>query len=119
MNQLSKRSLYSPETELYVVLCTVPDRTCAKDIATAMVHERLAACVNIVPGLESVYEWQGEVATDQELLLLIKTPAAKYAALEERLLQLHPYETPEIIALQTDAGLPAYLNWAREAVGLA
>lgn len=119
MSQPTKRSSYSPETKLYVVLCTVPDKARAKEIAAAMIQERLAACVNIVPGLESVYEWQGEVEYGQEVLLLIKTPPSEYSALQERLLQLHPYDTPEIIAVPVAAGLDAYFDWAHQAVVIA
>lgn len=118
MSQSIKGSSYSPETELFVVLCTVPDKACAQHIAAEIINERLAACVNIVPGLESVYEWQGEVTYDQEVLLLVKTPPSRYVALQERLLQLHPYDTPEIIAVPVKSGLDAYINWAKQAVAV-
>lgn len=116
MNQSTKRSSYSSETELYVVLCTVPDKACAQHIAADVIKKRLAACVNIVPGLESVYEWQGEFVYDQEMLLLIKTPPPGYLALQERLLQLHPYDTPEMIAVPIEAGLDAYVRWAQRTI---
>lgn len=94
-----------------VVLCSCPDAKSAERIALAMVEERLAACVNVLPGVTSVYRWQDEVTSESEVLLLIKTSAARYPALETRLAALHPYEVPEIIALPIAAGLPAYLNW--------
>jgi len=76
-----------------------------------LVEERLAACVNVVPGLRSLYRWQGKVHEDAEALLLLKTTAARYQALQERLRALHPYELPEIVAVPVSAGLPAYLEW--------
>ena len=94
-----------------IILCTCPDQTIAERIAETVVGERLAACVNIVPGLTSIYRWQGQVQRDAELLLIIKTRSARYPALEARIRELHPYEIPEIIALPVQAGLAAYLHW--------
>lgn len=98
-------------TNVCVVLCTVPDRDHAGRIATALVEERLAACVNIVPGLVSVYRWQGAVHNDDELLLLIKTSADTYPRLETRIRALHPYELPEIISVPIQTGQADYLQW--------
>lgn len=99
-----------------VLLCfaTCPDTTCAERIATALVEEQLAACINIVPGLHSVYRWQGAVEHAGELLLLIKTTREHYPALQARLLQLHPHELPELIAVEPAEGLPAYLRWVAD-----
>jgi periplasmic divalent cation tolerance protein len=94
-----------------IVLCTVPDETTAQRIASALVAEHLAACVNIVPGITSVYRWKGAIETDMELLLIIKTTAAVYSRLQDRIRALHPYELPEIIAVSLDQGLPDYLAW--------
>lgn len=94
-----------------VVLCTCPDAGVADRIAHALVDERLAACVNRVPGVVSTYRWQDQVTTDEEVLLVIKTTRAAYAALETRLVELHPYEVPEVIALDLAAGHAAYLAW--------
>ena len=94
-----------------IILCTCPDRTTAERIAETVVSERLAACVNIVPGLISIYRWQGAVQRDSELLLILKTASTLYPRLEARLRELHPYQVPEIIALPIQAGLPAYLDW--------
>lgn len=96
-----------------ICLTTCPDRDTAERIASALVDERLAACVNIVPGLASVYRWQGEVQRDDELLLVIKTPRERFDALRERLPMLHPYELPELLAVEAVDGLPAYLDWVR------
>ena len=94
-----------------ICFCTCPDADSAERIATALVAERLAACVNLLPGLRSVYRWQRKVEAAAEVLLLVKTSAEAYPALQERLRQLHPYELPEIIAVTIDSGLDRYLNW--------
>lgn len=107
----------SSQAEYLVVLCTVPDKVAAERIAARLVSGRLAACVNIVPGVESVYEWNGQVQHSSELLLMIKTTTSKYAGLQQRLEELHPYDTPEIIATHIHAGLPDYLNWISQATG--
>lgn len=96
---------------ILLVYCTAPDLDTARALARTLVEERLAACVNLVPGLTSFYRWQGTVQEDAETLLLIKTAAARHRALQERLRALHPYELPEIIAVPVSAGLPAYLEW--------
>lgn len=93
------------------VLCTVPDSVTAERIAARVVSAKLAACVNIVPGIESVYEWQGKVERSHELLLIIKTQERCYSQLEAKLVELHPYDTPEIIATPITHGLADYLNW--------
>jgi len=103
---------------LRVVLCTSPpDR--AADLARAVVERRLAACVNIIPGLRSIYRWEGEICDDGESLLVIKTRAESVAPLTEALLELHPYDTPEVIALPIEegAGNPAYLQWLLDESG--
>ena len=92
-------------------LCTVPDRDTATRIAEALVTEQLAACVNIIPAIQSVYRWEGAVEHDEELLLLIKTSSAVWSRLEERILALHPYELPEIISVRIQDGNKNYLNW--------
>lgn len=75
--------------------------------------EQLAACVNRVPGISSTYRWQGAVTTEREELLLIKTTARRFEALKSRLLELHPYELPELIAIPVERGHDAYLEWVR------
>jgi periplasmic divalent cation tolerance protein len=94
-----------------LVLTTCPNAELAQEIARALVNERLAACVNVLAGCRSVYAWQGKVCEDDEVPLLIKTTAARYPALEARLRELHPYELPEVIAVDLVDGLPAYLDW--------
>jgi periplasmic divalent cation tolerance protein len=97
--------------EIQVLFCTVPDLETGRRIAARLVEYRLAACVNLLPGVESLYRWQGEVQRDSEILLLIKARAADYPEVEAAILALHPYELPEIIAVPVSGGLPAYLDW--------
>jgi periplasmic divalent cation tolerance protein len=94
-----------------VVLCTCPDEPVALDIARVLVAEGLAACVNRLSPVTSVYRWQGRICEESEQLLIIKTIPARYEALEMRLKTLHPYETPEIIAIPVTAGSSHYLAW--------
>jgi len=97
--------------EPYLVFSTAPDAETAHRIATHLVEFRLAACVNILSGIESVYRWKDAVQHDNELLLIVKTTRAAYPALQEAIVGLHPYELPEVVAVAPVAGLPAYLNW--------
>jgi len=97
-------------------LCACPDAATATRLAEALVGERLAACVNRLPGVRSTYRWQGEVHTDAEELLVIKTTATRFEALQARLLALHPYELPELVALPVERGHTAYLDWVRASV---
>jgi periplasmic divalent cation tolerance protein len=90
---------------------TCPDAASADAIARALVDERLAACVSRVPGAHSTYRWRGQVEQADEVLLLIKTTTDRLDALTARLRTLHPYELPELIAVEVRAGLPAYLDW--------
>ncbi|MDY6978560.1 MAG: divalent-cation tolerance protein CutA [Pseudomonadota bacterium] len=99
-----------------LVLCTCPDTDTARQLADRLVAGRLAACVNIVPGLESVYEWQGKVERDGEVLLIIKSRQDRYGQLEETLRQHHPYELPEILRVSLDGGLQDYLQWIDNAL---
>ena len=98
-----------------VCFCTCPDADCAARLADTLVGERLAACVNIVPGLRSVYRWQGEMERSDETLLLIKTSRDRLDALTTRISDLHPYELPEVVAVEVAGGLSTYLDWVAEA----
>lgn len=97
-----------------IVLTNLPDQASADEIARKLVTDRLAACVNQLPPIRSVYRWQGSVEEATEIPLLIKTTAARYAELERVILESHPYEVPEIIAWPLAAGLPAYLAWVAQ-----
>jgi periplasmic divalent cation tolerance protein len=94
-----------------VILCTCPDNKTAKRIAHKLVGDRLAACVNIIPGIESIYTWQNKIESSQEYLLLIKTNQDTYVKLEAIIKKEHPYECPEIIALPIQDGSQEYLQW--------
>jgi periplasmic divalent cation tolerance protein len=98
-------------TSAIVVLCTCPDEAVAGRIARALVEERLAACVNRVPGVRSTYRWKDAVQDDPEVLLLIKSVEANFPALRDRIVALHPYELPEVIAVKVGSGLDRYLAW--------
>jgi periplasmic divalent cation tolerance protein len=104
--------------EFVIVLVTVPDEQVASRIAQALVSEKLAACVNVLPGVRSVYAWKGEICNEGELLCLLKTRRALYPGVRERVLQLHPYEVPEIIALPLIEGSDNYLAWLRDSTRL-
>ena len=97
--------------ETLIVITNCPDEETANAIALTVVEEQLAACVNILPRVQSIYHWQGSVESAAEIPLLIKATTRNYPALEARIKSLHPYEVPEIIALPIARGLPAYLNW--------
>ncbi|MDH3212597.1 MAG: divalent-cation tolerance protein CutA [Myxococcales bacterium] len=101
------------EADVRVVLITVPDGETGAGLARALVQERLAACVNLVPGVRSFYRWEGKVQDDTELLLLVKTRADRIAALASRVRDLHPYELPEVLELAAVGGSAAYLDWVR------
>ncbi|PYP82833.1 MAG: hypothetical protein DMF61_25290 [Blastocatellia bacterium AA13] len=99
-----------------IVLVTSANGDEASKIAEALVRERLAACVNIISDVESVYRWEGKVARDREMLLVIKTTADRYSELEQRIHKLHSYSTPEVVAIPIQQGSANYLTWLRESV---
>jgi periplasmic divalent cation tolerance protein len=94
-----------------LVMTNLADIASAQILARALVEQRLAACVNMLPGTRSIYRWNDAVEEDAEVTLLIKTTTARYAELEQAIRALHPYELPEVIAVPVSAGLPAYLAW--------
>lgn len=95
----------------HLIYCTCPDVEAAEKIARQLVMDKLAACVNILPGVRSIYQWQGDVETAQEHLLLIKSQQSLYTAIETAIKSLHPYDVPEIIAVVLDSGSTDYLQW--------
>ena len=97
--------------EPILILCTCPSQNEADAVATTLLEERLAACVNQLPGIKSLYCWEGRVKQDDEVLLLIKTTADLFERLEKTIKTLHSYETPEIIAVPIVAGSADYLRW--------
>lgn len=99
-----------------VTFVTCRDVRQARRIARALVGERLAACVNVVPGVASIYAWKGKVEEAREALLLVKSTAARAKRLEARVRALHSYELPEVLTVEVDGGSAAYLRWVRESV---
>jgi periplasmic divalent cation tolerance protein len=99
-----------------VVLVTFPDREAATACARALVEERLAACVNVIGDVRSIYRWKGAVSEDAEILCVIKTTRERFEDLRTRVVALHPYEVPEVIALGIEAGHPPYLDWLVDSV---
>ena len=97
-----------------LVHCTCPDATTADALAQVLVAERLAACVNVLPGVRSTYRWQGHVEHGDEVLMLIKTTADRLDALVARVTALHPAELPEVLAVEAAGGLTPYLHWVAE-----
>jgi periplasmic divalent cation tolerance protein len=94
-----------------IIFCTCPDKDTAEKIARLLVTEKQAACVNILPGITSIYSWKDQIESAEEHLLLIKAHKDYYQAIEAAVRDNHPYEVPEIIAVPVESGLPEYLNW--------
>lgn len=100
-----------------LILVTVPNRDVAERITNALLSERLVACVSIVPGVESHYIWEGRTETSTELLLMMKTRIDLFDEVRDRVVSLHPYQVPEIVALPIDRGSLSYLQWIDDVVG--
>ncbi len=98
-------------THYQIIYCTCPDEETARQLAQGLVENHLAACVNIIPGLLSIYPWQGKIETDHEALLLIKSGRKCFPALENFIKTHHPYELPEIVAVPIEQGSKQYLDW--------
>jgi periplasmic divalent cation tolerance protein len=101
-------------TDAIVIYSTAPDAEKAAEIARTLVEEHLAACVNIVPGLRSIYRWEGKIADDAEVLCIIKTARDRFDQVAARIKALHPYSVPEVIALPIVRGFDPYLEWVRK-----
>ena len=109
---------HRPTTDVLTVLCTCPDAATARRLAGGLVELRKAACVNILPEIRSIYRWQGETCDDAEVLMIVKTTRGCYADLERWLMDNHPYDVPEVLALPVAAGSDDYLAWvANETAG--
>ncbi|MEK9501789.1 divalent-cation tolerance protein CutA [Gaopeijia maritima] len=96
-----------------VILVTAPDRDTAHELARTLVGERLVACANLLPGVRSVYRWEGAVEEADEVLLLLKTRADRVDTLRRRVVSIHPYDVPEFVVLPVEGGLDRYLDWIR------
>lgn len=99
---------------ILVVLCTFPDVEKARQTGTALMEAQLVACVNLLPGIESIYRWQGAVERAGEVLAIFKTTASAWPAFEQRLRELHPYDVPEIVALKPEQVAESYARWVME-----
>jgi len=104
-------------TGVLLVLVTTPSPEVAADLARSLVEAGLAACGNVVPGLRSIYRWEGKVQEEAEALLILKTTRARFEALRDEVLRRHPYQVPEVVALPVEAGSEPYLDWVRGQVG--
>ncbi len=102
---------------LWVVMTTVSTQDQGQQLAARLVGEGVVACAQVLPPMQSVFRWQGQVRSETESLILLKLPAEGYAHLEQRLRELHPYREPEIIALEASQVILSYLQWAREQIG--
>lgn len=108
-------STHSTRSQILTVLVTCPNRRVAEAIGHALVEERLAACTNVIPGVTSIYGWQGKVCRDREVLVIIKTRRARFHALARRVRALHPYTVPEIIGIPVALGSAEYVAWVADA----
>ena len=106
------------EKQHIIAMNTCPDEAVASQLATKLVENGLAACINILPAIKSVYRWQGKIEQDNEVLLIIKTRKDTFSQLEELIRANHPYELPEVVAVPIDTGLTEYLNWIDESLDI-
>lgn len=97
-----------------IILVTFPDRDTARQIGTVLIESQLAACVNLIPGVESLFRWEGKVQSESEVIGVIKSTEECLVPLESRFCDLHPYEVPEFLVLEPSQGLESYLDWVRE-----
>ncbi|MFV2057836.1 MAG: divalent-cation tolerance protein CutA [Thiohalomonadales bacterium] len=104
------------DTSFCLVLTTCPDKDSAHTVAHSLIEGRLAACVSILPPITSIYRWQGKIESNEELMLLIKTKNSQFSAIKEQILDVHPYELPEIISVPISNGLDQYLRWVADNV---
>jgi periplasmic divalent cation tolerance protein len=101
-----------------IAFVTTPNQEEAIYLAENLISESLCACVNILPAVESVYQWEGKVTKDKEVLLIIKTTGERYEELQRRILELHTYTVPEVIAVKIERGSNTYLEWLRQSVSV-
>lgn len=116
---LKYKSMSLPEQDNDAIVClvTCPNDDVAEVLGRTLVVERLAACVNVIPGVRSIYRWHGGITDDVEVLCLVKTTRAFYERVRARIVTLHPYDIPEVLTLDVGEGHPPYLEWLRASVG--
>jgi periplasmic divalent cation tolerance protein len=100
--------------EVLIIFTTWPNVDKARGAARVLVEEKLAACANLLPGVESIYRWEGKVETSAEVLVIFKSTIGRYQMLESRIRELHGYEVPEILSVRVTDGLPSYLRWVEQ-----
>ena len=105
------------QSDFYVILCSCPDIASAKALACHLVQNKLAGCINIMPSMNSIYEWEDTLVSTEEVLIIIKTHKDKFEALEGAIKARHPYDVPEIIALPITTGSQKYLSWLSLNIG--
>lgn len=98
-------------TDILLVFSTFPDADSARHTGTLLIESQLAACVNLLPQIQSIYRWQGKIETSDEVLAIFKTTQATYSVFEQKLLELHPYDVPEILAFPIEKASAAYAQW--------
>ncbi len=103
-------------SNFFISFCTTPDTGTSERLAGLLVESGLAACVNIIPGMTSVYEWQGKIEKEQECLLIIKSTEEKYKQIEDMIIENHPYDLPEVISVKIEKGYDQYLKWIEQTV---
>lgn len=104
-------------SDTVLLYITAPDMGCARDLGRSAVESGLAACANILPGMASIYRWQGALEEAEEVVLILKTRAEQAQALQDRIIALHPYDTPCVLVLPIAAGNPDFLAWIAEQTG--
>lgn len=100
--------------DVILVYINFPTLEKARQIGAVLIEEQLAACVNIIPSIESIYSWKGEICNESEVMVIAKTTSSRFTQLEARVIELHPYDTPEIVGQDLDRGSDKYLNWVRD-----
>ena len=98
-------------SKVQIVLCSFPDLSKARHIGTLLIEKQLVACVNLIPGVESVFSWEGKITSEREVLAILKTTSEQLVELEKEVLALHPYEVPEFLVVAADNGSEDYLRW--------
>lgn len=103
-----------PQDQYLLVLCTFSNAAEARQIGTQLIELQVAACVNLIPQVESIYRWKGQIKSEPEVMMMIKTTLNNYREVEARIQELHPYDVPEVIAIPIERGASAYLGWISE-----
>ena len=109
-----KRENQKKSETVRIVIATFPNIECARQIGTLLVESQLVACINLLPGVESIYQWEGGVNSEKEVMGFLKTKASLLPELEKKFVEAHPYDVPEFLVLEPSSGLDKYLGWVEE-----